>query len=215
MPLPSALASATVSACSGGDQARAQRHPVGARGVHQAVLVHPQVDHVDRGAGGRRCSRYTRPSSTSRSVLRDQRDAHLLGEHPVLEPGRVVRALAEHHHRRDRRPRPGAAASTQRPQQQRRGLLDAEQVVRAGQLRQHALGEPAVLHRVPDAGRHPQVVLQHVPAAVARRGPGRRRPPGRGRPAGRPGRRSGRSSGRAVDDPRRARRRRLTTARSA
>ena len=34
------------------------------------------------------------------------------------------------------------------------------------QLGQHAPGEPPVLHRVPEPGGHPQVVLQHVPAAV-------------------------------------------------
>ena len=112
-------------------------------------------------------------SGPERQIRRlHQRDAHLLGQEGVLEPGGVFPAGGQ---QRDRRIVTGVRrrGRAQRVQQHLRGAVGV--VDRDGrlQLGQVLAQQSVVDDRVRGARRHPQVVFEHQPVTRAGRTRGR------------------------------------------
>ncbi len=147
----------------GGEQARHAEHRVGAeRQRIEEVVVDAPVDHVHALRAVRRA--HVDGVVLDEQVLPlDQLDAHLLREERVLEIRGVVRAGRQH---RDRRPlRAGRRDAVEVLEQQVRVVLDRPDALRREELGKEPHHHLAVLEHVGHAGRHAQVVLEHVELA--------------------------------------------------
>ncbi len=148
-----------------GEQARDTDHRVLAeRQRIEEVVVHPPVDHVDAPRAARRAHEHG--VVLDEEILPfDQFHAHLLREERVLEVGGVVRA--RRHHGDGRIVLGLRTDGAEVLEQHVRVVLDRPDRTRGEELGEEPHHHLAVLEHVRHAGRHPQVVLQHVVLARA------------------------------------------------
>ena len=107
----------------------------------------------------------TRPRAAHQVAALDELDAHRAGQQRVLEVGRVVDARREHDD--GRVADAGRRGLAQRGEQRLGVLRHRADAVVGEHLGQRGRQRAAVGHDVRDAGRHPDVVLQHPEVAVA------------------------------------------------
>ena len=128
-------------------------------------IVDAPVDHVDAGAPMRRVHVHAIVPAHDQVAALHEFATHLLREIRMLEVGGVEHPRGEHDDFR-MRALPWRQRS-QRFEQLRRVFIDRQNRVVLEQFRKHALHHVAVFQHVRHAGRHAQVVLEHVHHAVA------------------------------------------------
>ncbi len=129
----------------------------------EEVVVEPPVDHVDRGLPPGGAHPYPVAGADQVAAL-DQLDAHQPGQQGVFEVGRVGHARGEDGHHRIGHA--VGSAGLESSQQALRVLVHRAYGLFGEEGREGAGHHPAVLDHVRDAGRHPDVVLQHPEPAL-------------------------------------------------
>ena len=161
------IADGDVAGAVGIHQARTAQRRIGAEhlGV-QEVIVHAAIDHV-HALQTARGAHVHHPVAHHQVLALDQLHPHLLRQEGMLEIGAVVHARRQHHHRGRGGPGRTRRAGAQRVQQQVGVVGHRLHGVSAEQLGEQPHHHLAVFQHVRHAGRHAQVVLQHVVLALA------------------------------------------------